>query len=245
MYIEKSKTIVADGTQADYLRDSARHLLNIYRLCGSDANAPEAARKAWGDIKACLEASSDDLTETQKQKWERLYLSYLAEGNPPTPEFSEAYRYYKEAATKEQWPVLPLTDAVRSVFAGMSALPLSNSPPQSQEPFPNANRARRLEIARGGHSVAIDFVLTFLCSAYLGYQHDPYSAVVLCSTIVAAYVLWDNRDLLKRAKADSYGAGSVFTIYAHLSTLLIFVSFVVCFLAVGSAAYFSMAYLHG
>lgn len=245
MYIEKSKTIIADGTQGDYLRDSARHLLNVYRLCAIGPDAPETMRKAWADIKVCLEASSDDLTEAQKQRWERLYLSYLAEGNPPAPELTAAYKHYKEVAVKEKWPVVPLSDAVRSVIAGMSALPPSTPSAASQRSIPNGDRQQHAGTQRGNSSIAIDVVLAFLCAAYLGYQHDPYMAVVICSLIWAGYFLWMNRDLVKKAKAQTGGGDSVPAIIVRLTTVLLFVSVAVGFLAIGSAAYFSMAHLHG
>jgi hypothetical protein len=243
MYIEKSKTIVADGTQADFLRDSARHMLNIYRQCAVEANAPKAMRDAWAEIKGCLGATSDDLTEAQRQKWEQSYLSFLAEGIPPSPALADVYKYYKETAAKEQWPVIPISDPMRAVIRGMSALPASADPRQQSGPEPK--KEERSKHSRGSSSVAVDLVLTVLCAGYLGYQHDPYIAVAACSILWSGYFLWMNRDLVTKARVQSFGVGSTATLYTRMATLLIFASIVLCFLAIGSAAYFSMAYLHG
>jgi TPR repeat protein len=71
--------------------DMARFYLHMIRQ--DSAYAQATFIQDWREtIKKWLGASSDNFSELQIQKWEKTYLSYLAEGNPPKAEYAEIFK---------------------------------------------------------------------------------------------------------------------------------------------------------
>ena len=87
----------------------------------------------------------------------------------------------------------------------------------------------------------VDVIFSLFGPAYFGYHHTPYGAVVIWAAASAAVFFWRNKESLRHARRQAYGADSVPNAYTLFVTLLLLIAIGVVYLAVHSALYFFVA----